>query len=274
MFRISEFSMLSKIPLKTLRYYDQIGMLKPAKVDQDTRYRYYSAEQLMEANRILMYKELGFTLQQISQLLYEDISSEQIRGMLRLKESEIKKLLETEQSKLARIKERMKLIEFEGRLEKEQEVIIKAIEPQQIVSFYSTGSSEDIPGHFCTLNQLLEKQNQALIKEPQMVLWKESNDIDEEFELEVGYVYKRESSSIPEELNIRSLPAESSMATLLFRTDSTFASTACVDLALWIERNGYQVKKNQPGREVHLPMSGNENIQLIEIQIPIEEKNS
>jgi DNA-binding transcriptional MerR regulator len=262
--------MLSKIPLKTLRYYDQIGILKPVKVDQGTRYRYYSAEQLFEANRILIYKELGFTLQQIAHLLHEEISLGQIRGMFKLKECEIKQMIEMEQSKLNRIKERMNLIEAEGCAEKEQEVIIKAIKSQQIVSLYSTGSTEDIPSLFNTLDQLLEKRHRSVITEPQIVLWRESNNKDDEFELEVGYAYKGDSSFFSENLNIQSLPTESSMATLLFRSDSDRACTACVDLAFWIERNGYQIKKDQPGREVYLPMSANEDIQLIEIQIPIE----
>ena len=83
MFKISEFSKLSKVSLKTLRYYDQIGMLKPKKVDHDTGYRYYSADQLLELNRIFIYKELGFTLSQIIQLLREDITLEHIQGMSR-----------------------------------------------------------------------------------------------------------------------------------------------------------------------------------------------
>ena len=115
MFKISEFSKLSRIPLQTLRYYDQIGLLKPAKTDESSGYRYYSAEQLLKINRIVIFKELGFTLQQISQLFQEDISADQIRGMLKLKESEIERQLNTELSKLSRIKERMQLVEREGK---------------------------------------------------------------------------------------------------------------------------------------------------------------
>lgn len=44
MFKIGDFSMLSKVPVKTLRYYDQIDLLKPKQIDQDSGYRYYSAE--------------------------------------------------------------------------------------------------------------------------------------------------------------------------------------------------------------------------------------
>jgi len=56
--------------------------------------------------------------------LQEDVSAEQIRGMLRLKESEIAQRLSTEQSKLARIKERMQLLEHKGKMDKELEVVL------------------------------------------------------------------------------------------------------------------------------------------------------
>lgn len=174
MFKIGDFSMLSKVPVKTLRYYDQIELLKPQKTDRDTGYRYYSAEQLFDANRIFLYKELGFTLKQIAQLLHEEISLDQIQGMLKLKESEIQQLLEREQEKLVRIKERMHLIRREGSVEKEQEVIIKTVESKRLISFRSYGSVKEIPSLFQTLNHLLDKYNEEWITEPQTVLWRES----------------------------------------------------------------------------------------------------
>ncbi|MED4533209.1 MerR family transcriptional regulator [Metabacillus fastidiosus] len=270
MFKIGDFSMLSKVPVKTLRYYDQIELLKPRKTDRDTGYRYYSAEQLLEVNRIFLYKELGFTLKQIAQLLHEEISLEQIQGMFKLKESEIQQLLEKEQEKLVRIKERMQLIGREGSAEREQEVIVKTVESERLICFHSHGSVEEIPFLFQTLNHLLEKYNRELITEPQTVLWRESAEKESDFEFEVGYSVKGEIASLPKELYIRSLPAETTMATLLFRSKSTFAQTACIDLAAWIEKNGYRVKEDQPGREIYLPLSENQEDRLIEIQIPIE----
>jgi len=270
MFKIGDFSLLSKVPVKTLRYYDRIQLLKPRKTDQETGYRYYSAEQLLEVNRIFLYKELGFTLKQIAQLLHEEISLEQIQGMFKLKEGEIQQLLEKEQEKLARIKERMQLIGREGSVEREQEVIIKTVKSERLISFRSYGSVEEIPSLFQTLNHLLEEYNREWITETQTVLWKESAEIENKFEFEVGYSLKNEIASLPKELSIRSLPAETTMATLLFRSKSTFAQTACMDLATWIEKNGYRVKEDQPGREIYLPMSEHEEDRLIEIQIPIE----
>jgi len=63
MFKIGEFSKLSQVTVKTLRYYDEIGLLKPAEVDRFTSYRYYSVDQLPRLNRILALKDLGLSLE-------------------------------------------------------------------------------------------------------------------------------------------------------------------------------------------------------------------
>ncbi|WP_144504430.1 MerR family transcriptional regulator [Bacillus pumilus] len=273
MFKIGDFSMLSKVPVKTLRYYDQIDLLKPKQIDQDSGYRYYSAEQLLEVNRIFLYKELGFTLKQMAQLLREDISVEQIQGMFLLKESEIQQLIEREQQKLARIKERMHLIKREGCVEKEQEVIIKSVESKRIMSYQSNGTVDEIPSFFETFHHLLLKHQQESISGPQVVLWRESFEKESEFEFEVGYSVKALKGTLPQEITIRTLPAEETMATLLFHSHSPSAQTACIDLATWIENNGYRVKEDQPGREIYYPLSETEEGRLIEIQIPIIDEN-
>lgn len=73
-----------------------MGLLKPAQVDPSTGYRYYGAEQLARLNRILAFKDLGFSLEQIAELLHEPIPSAQIWGMLRLKQAELQQLVETD----------------------------------------------------------------------------------------------------------------------------------------------------------------------------------
>ncbi len=59
MLRIGEFSKLSKTTIKALRYYDKVGLLKPAFVDSATSYRYYSDDQLETMREILAYKAAG-----------------------------------------------------------------------------------------------------------------------------------------------------------------------------------------------------------------------
>ncbi|KOR89380.1 MerR family transcriptional regulator [Paenibacillus solani] len=269
MFKISAFSRLSKVSLKTLRYYDQIGILKPRKVDHDTGYRYYSADQLLELNRILIYKELGFTLPQIIQLLQEDITLENIQGMFKLKRSEIQQIIDTEQAKLVRIEERMQLIEKEGQFETGQEIRVKAEGAQSFLFQKACGREEDIPDLLRQFDQLLTKEIRQLTQGPQVVLWKEIDGREEEFEFEVGYFLTCELQSSPEPFYLRTLPPEPMMATMAFHSNSKFDGAACVHLATWIEKNNYQIKENESGRELYLPLSPDQDAQFIEIQIPI-----
>ncbi len=89
MIKIGEFSKLVQVPVPTLRYYDQVGLLKPVEVDRFTGYRYYSASQLPRLHRILALKGLGFSLEQIGVVLAEGLTPEQMRGMLRLRHAQI-----------------------------------------------------------------------------------------------------------------------------------------------------------------------------------------
>ena len=69
-YRISEFSKLGKVPVSTLRFYDDAGILKPSHVGLN-RYRYYEASQLSELNRITGYRRAGLTIEDI-QRIYAD----------------------------------------------------------------------------------------------------------------------------------------------------------------------------------------------------------
>ena len=64
-YKIGDFSNLVNISVRTLRYYDEIGLLKPEIVDKFTSYRYYTEDNVVEAQFITLLKEVGFTLQEI-----------------------------------------------------------------------------------------------------------------------------------------------------------------------------------------------------------------
>ena len=76
MIRIGDFSKLSRVSIKTLRYYDEMGLLKPIEVDRFTGYRYYEFDQLPRLYRILALKDLGFSLEEIGRLLKSGLSAE------------------------------------------------------------------------------------------------------------------------------------------------------------------------------------------------------
>jgi len=67
--RIKEFADLTGVSVRTLHYYDEIGLLRPAYVDSATGYRYYDEQSLLRMQEILFYRELDFPLQRIRNLL-------------------------------------------------------------------------------------------------------------------------------------------------------------------------------------------------------------
>jgi DNA-binding transcriptional MerR regulator len=82
MFRIGEFAQIAQVSGRQLRFYDQLGLLRPTHTDAQTGYRYYSIQQLPRLNSILALKELGLSLEQIAPLLEKEISPAELRGML------------------------------------------------------------------------------------------------------------------------------------------------------------------------------------------------
>ena len=60
--KIGEFSKMMQVTVKTLRHYEQMGLLLPAEVDEWTGYRYYTLEQMQRLNGILKLKDMGFAL--------------------------------------------------------------------------------------------------------------------------------------------------------------------------------------------------------------------
>ncbi len=76
MYKIGEFAKIVDISVRTLRYYDQCGILQPSKIDTFTGYRYYSDEDIIECELIKLLRSLDFTLEEIIQ--YKNCLDEEI----------------------------------------------------------------------------------------------------------------------------------------------------------------------------------------------------
>lgn len=88
MYTIGELSKIVKISIDALRYYDEIGLLKPHHIDSTNRYRYYTAEQVNEIITIMEWKQYGFSLNAISEFLHcTDL--EQVRSVFQLRLQEL-----------------------------------------------------------------------------------------------------------------------------------------------------------------------------------------
>ena len=98
MMQIREFSRLTGVSVRTLHYYDQIGLLRPARVDKDSGYRYYDEASLLRMQQILFYRELDFPLKDICRILSspnfdaQQALAEQ-RQLLSLKKQRLERLI-------------------------------------------------------------------------------------------------------------------------------------------------------------------------------------
>ncbi|CAA9454595.1 MAG: Transcriptional regulator, MerR family, partial [uncultured Rubrobacteraceae bacterium] len=137
MLKIGDFSQLGQVSVRTLHHYDERGLLKPARIDDWTGYRFYSVEQLPRLNRILALKALGFSLDQIGRLVDDDVPAEQLRGMLALKQAEIERQLTEGRTRLLRVEARLKQIEQEGE-PSPYEIVLKRTAPLTVASARTT----------------------------------------------------------------------------------------------------------------------------------------
>ena len=89
MLKIGEFSKLSRISIRMLRHYDEIGLLKPAEIDPFTDYRYYREDQLPTAGRIAALKDMGFSLANIIRILEVYDDREQLEKFFSARQKEL-----------------------------------------------------------------------------------------------------------------------------------------------------------------------------------------
>lgn len=140
MYKIGEFARLSQVPIRTLRYYDHIGVLVPAHV-APSGYRGYAAEQLEQLNRILVLKDLGLSLDEIRTLIAERATLTDLRAVLRDKHAELERRVDAERRRLARAAARLALLETG--CEASPNIAVRVTAPQWIASLRATVHTHD-----------------------------------------------------------------------------------------------------------------------------------
>lgn len=267
MLRIGDFSRLAQVTIVTLRHYDQLGLLKPAEVDTATGYRYYSVSQLPRLNRILLLKDLGFNLEQISRLLDENLPVEQMVGMLKLKRAEVEQQVAAEQARLVQIETRLHMIQNENQLPA-YEVLLKKIEPLPVLSIRDTlNSYEDIAQLWRELKTYLKQHGFGWVY-PNLAIWQEIEYREHDIGAEAAVPF---TTTIPlnSRIQARTLPGIEIAASTLHQGDYTLLPRAYESLIKWNELNGYRV--SGPIRELYLNYDRtNSHHNLTEIQLPIE----
>jgi len=133
MFVIGQFAQLAKVSVRTLRHYDDVGLLRPAAVDQTTGYRSYVAAQLPELNRILVLKDLGFTLAEITRMIEAGIGTDELVGMLRLRQADAERQAAEEQRRLTRVAARIDILTgVLDMTDTDTAIVVKALDPVRV----------------------------------------------------------------------------------------------------------------------------------------------
>lgn len=283
MLRIGEFAWLSQVTVETLRHYDRIGLLKPVHLDRFTGYRYYSLNQLPRLNRVLALKDLGLPLKEIARMLDRDVSADEIRGILEVKETELKEQIQKARKRLARVETRLRHIELEGKMP-EYEVLLKTVEAQWIASVRETVSSwdQDVVGP--TMSRMFEEVGEHLcghgakIGGPGISLWHQSqltpksSEEDEAIDVETAAPIDgpvQESDRV----KVRKLLKMEVAYTVNHGSFSGLPPAKQAVLS-WIEDNGYRLVG--PVREVYLHFDPHPQVNadsphhVTEVQFPVE----
>jgi DNA-binding transcriptional MerR regulator len=276
MFKIGDFSRLTRISVKTLHHYDDIGLFKPAHVDQWTSYRYYSFEQLPRLNQILALEELGFTLEDIRTLLDVALTPQQLRAVLTARQTELERQRVEIDEKLSRLSAHVQLTTQEGRMP-EIQVVVKRVE-----SVWVAGARDIVPESKMREGCMaLDEQARTYIKKhhlkisgPSLALYHDSSEPGIDVAMAYFIEAPQKAPAAEGQAHAHTIPAVEMVASAIYHGSyDAFEKVREVytTVGKWIEANGY--KMAGAIREIYLQppdWSTTDRIGVMELQFPIE----
>ena len=256
MLKIGEFSKLARVSVKTLRYYADLGLLKPAYTDRYSGYRYYALEQLPRLNRILALKELGFSLVQIEQIVREDMGAGELQRLMRLKHAELVEQVQAEQARLERVALRLRQIEQEGRLPR-FEVLLKPVAAQPVAAIRDTiVGYADLAELFREVASYLAGHDIIMGRQPAVALYYDTEFRDQGVDVEAALpLANNELRRVRDtgRVTVRTLPRIEA-ATVVYTGPYEGIGGAYGALMSWTRNHGYRAAG--PNRELYLQGPG------------------
>jgi DNA-binding transcriptional MerR regulator len=270
MLSIGDFARHGRVSVRMLRHYDAIGLLRPAFVDQVTGYRSYEARQLSRLNRIVALKGLGFTLQQVQSILDDEVSVEELRGMLRLREAQLQSQIATDTARLAQVEARLRIIEKEGTMPAD-DVQIKRIPAVRVAELAGTAASFEPESIGPVIGPLYDELRDRLDRAglppagPDIAYYEDAPHGD-------GVLVH---ATIPVDADpgedhdfaIVDLPEIEQAATILHRGAMDNIMPTIQTLARWIDANGY--RSAGYNRELYIEIRPDRDAWVTELQEPI-----
>ncbi len=251
MFSIGEFARYGGVSIRTLRHYDEIGLLRPATVDPGTGYRSYSAAQLGQLNRIMALKELGLSLTQVRRLL-EGVTLDELRGMLILRRAQLEHELQEHANQLLGVEARLRSIAREDDMPAD-DIVARTIPATGVVVLAGRAPGFGAANVVPVVNQLEAQFDQLGIYErvkqagPRIVFYEREQD--EAVTVCLGVPVTDPPGELPAPAHDRVLPAVEVAAPARSGPAASHFPTVYYDLVRWIEEHGYHPVPG-PGRDV------------------------
>ncbi len=259
--KISELARICHISPRMLRHYDAIGLLKPSKVDSQTAYREYSVKQIPVLQKILLFKDLGFSLEEIKSL----VDKPNLEPVLQRQKIVLEQRILTEQTRLDRLEAYLLCCSKEKIM---FQVEIKALPSQLVASFQDARLVLQLPEGGQDISQLIEvfatdlkpflESGQVV---PHSIFWHETNEypIPELIHpLKEAKDFKRATLT-----TLEPVPEAACLEYVGHYTDETMTQ-AITFLHTWLEELGFTSRGVT--RQVYQAVS--ENVFRIELQIP------
>ncbi len=273
MFGIGQFAQLAKVSVRTLRHYDDVGLLHPAHVDQSSGYRSYEAAQLPTLNRIVALKDLGFTLAEITRMIESGVSNEQLVGMLRLRQAEAERAADEERRRLARVAARIQLLQGDPTMTDEQAaIVVKPLDAMYVATASEPTDSfdDDFSPIFDRLcGQIFGGLARAGVAPngPNAAFYEERSDgrVDVVAAVPIADGAGLDASLV----EVRTLPVVARAATLIHRGSMATCSGSYETLLRWIDAAGERA--DGYSREIYLACPANFDDWVTELQFPLHD---
>ena len=252
MFSIGEFARLGAVSIRTLRHYDEIGLLPPAEVDVATGYRSYSAKQLRQLNRIVALKDLGLTLAQIRRLL-DGITVDELCGMLLLRRAQLEGELQRQQHHLLGVEARLRHIAHEDDMPAD-DIVVKQIPPLGVVAIADTAPGPGPEDIVPAVNRARVKFDQlgigglVRVAGPFMIFYEQTDPPG--VTVYVALPVAEEPTALPPPAHYRVLPAIEAATAVRSGPAASIYPMVYQDLVAWVEAHGYE--PHGPDRDIWL----------------------
>ncbi len=272
MFSIGEFARLGGVSIRTLRHYDEIGLLRPAAVDADTGYRGYSAAQLGQINRIMALKELGLSLSQV-RLMLDGVTLGELCGMLLLRRAQLEHELEQHKNQLLGIEARLRSIAREDGMPAD-DIVAKTIPVTGVVVIAGRAPGFGAANIVPVVNQLVVQFDQLGIHDrvkeagPRIIFYEREHG--EDVTVLLALPVTEPPGELPVPARYRVLPEIEAAVAVRSGPAAGIFPMVYHDLARWIEERGYHPVPGL-GREVWVHDKDDitdPGPQIFEVQLP------